>query len=350
MKIGKFTQTVWRRSVGKQLHKIPGPGGSVPHPFEACAKLQTGGEDPAVWADASAEGGVSCARYAVLRAAGELASQGISADTVSIRLMLPPDTEEEELQRIAASADELCVQMDLRIASFQGEVTAAVCCPAAYAAAGGTKRRGRTGEKNTGGGKTDPQTEREILLCGCAGLEGTLRILELAEEELSARFVPAFLEQTEELKNRLVIPDRLLDVTDRILLPGAAEAVRQVGSGGILAALWELAELLDTGFEIDLSAVPLRQETVEICEFYRLNPYQLTSAGSFLIVSRQAGALIRELEKEGIRAGRLGVARAQNARVITSGDETRYLDRPAPDELSRWMAERRRTGSFGQNI
>ena len=31
----------------------------------------------------------------------------------------------------------------------------------------------------------------------------------------------------------------------------------------------------------------------------------------------------------------------QNARTLVNGEETRYLDRPAPDELSRWWKERK---------
>ena len=50
--------------------------------------------------------------------------------------------------------------------------------------------------------------------------------------------------------------------------------------------------------------------------------------------------MIEILEKAGARAGRLGVTKAQNARVITSGEEIRYLDRPAPDELALWQAGR----------
>ena len=89
-----------------------------------------------------------------------------------------------------------------------------------------------------------------------------------------------------------------------------------------------------------MGLIALRQETVEICEYFRLNPYQMTSSGSFLLAADHAEEVIAVLEGAGARAGRLGVARAQNARVITSGEEVRYLDRPAPDELMRWQGIR----------
>ena len=174
---------------------------------------------------------------------------------------------------------------------------------------------------------------QELLLCGYAGLEGTLRILDESEEELGTRFVPAFLEKAKLLREKLILPDQILSVKEQV------SDIRQIGSGGILAALWELGEELQTGFDIDFSKIALKQETVEICEFYQLNPYLMTSAGSFLLVTGQSEEVIAYLAEQGISAVRLGCMKDQNARVIKNGEETRYLDRPAADELARWWKE-----------
>lgn len=57
-------------------------------------------------------------------------------------------------------------------------------------------------------------------------------------------------------------------------MPEAATAVKSgvgamhdVTEGGIFGALWEMAEASGVGLEIDLKKIPLRQETVEVCEF-----------------------------------------------------------------------------------
>ena len=174
---------------------------------------------------------------------------------------------------------------------------------------------------------------QELLLCGYAGLEGTLHILDESEEELGTRFVPAFLEKAKLLREKLVLPDQIRSVKEQV------SDIRQIGSGGILAALWELGEELQTGFDIDFSKIALKQETVEICEFYQLNPYLMTSAGSFLLVTGQSEEVIACLAEQGVSAVRLGCMKDQNARVIKNGEETRYLDRPAADELARWWKE-----------
>ena len=66
-----------------------------------------------------------------------------------------------------------------------------------------------------------------------------------------------------------------------------------------MAALWEMAEEEKIGFEIAMGSISLKQETVEICEYYRLNPYQLTSAGSYLILTDEADQVIEVLEGGG---------------------------------------------------
>ena len=89
--------------------------------------------------------------------------------------------------------------------------------------------------------------------------------------------------------------------------------------------------------EIEMSRIAVQQETVEVCEYYRLNPYQMTSAGSVLITTNQADELIACLEANGARAGKLGITTGTPARVILGQSEKRYLDRPAPDEFAVWQ-------------
>ena len=49
--------------------------------------------------------------------------------------------------------------------------------------------------------------------------------------------------------------------------------------------LWEVAEGANVGLEADLKKIPIRQETVEICEVFHLNPYHIMSSGSVLAVT-----------------------------------------------------------------
>ncbi len=311
MKIGKISPTIWNRSVKKKVHI----GQTDDGVFRA---------DTVVCGDHAGLG-----YYAVLGAVGELASHKVTAKGVSVNILFPEKMEEAALAALCEEIQKGCEDVGVILTALSAEGTAVVKSPVIYASAGGKA------EEITDKREERSYGDRELVLCGYAGLEGSLRILEEAEEELSLRFVNTFLAQAKQLRNRLVVPKQILAAAD-----GSNTVIRQIGSGGILAELWRLAEDEKIGFEIAMGAVLLKQETVEICEYYRLNPYQMTSAGSYLILTDEAERVIEVLEKAGARAVRLGVAKAQNARVITSRDEIRYLDRPAPDELARWQKEK----------
>ena len=98
-------------------------------------------------------------------------------------------------------------------------------------------------------------------------------------------------------------------------------------------ALWELAESSGVGLEIDLKKIPVKQETIEVCEFFGINPYELVSSGCMLMTSSDGNMLVRELEKDGIHAVVIGKAVDGNERVLLNEEERRFLEPPKTDEL-----------------
>ena len=90
-----------------------------------------------------------------------------------------------------------------------------------------------------------------------------------------------------------------------------------------MAALWEMAEEEKIGFEIAMGSISLKQETVEICEYYRLNPYQLTSAGSYLILTDEADQVI-EVHSAG-NGNKTVYLSADGERPFCCGRETAWL-------------------------
>ena len=112
-----------------------------------------------------------------------------------------------------------------------------------------------------------------------------------------------------------------------------AHAMHDVTEGGIFGAFWEMAEASGIGLEIDLKQIPVRQESIEICEFFGLNPYELISSGSMLIAAPDGYQMVRELKKAGIPAVVVGKATAGNDRILINGEERRFLEPPKQDEL-----------------
>lgn len=348
MKAGKLPQAVWMRSVQKQLNLDGNHFLLKPSKEEMCTAMQVPLGRIALTASAFASGNAkTIGIYAAAKAVNDLAARGAEPAGIAVQMILPLKMEEEKLQEVVSHMEQLCRKLQLQIAGIQVENSPAVSQILVQVTALGTV------EEELFICPANAKPGQDIVLCGCIGLEGMLRILDECEEELGKCFAPGFLRQMRALEGELIQIDAIRSAWKYIELPQKADdfgtgrlssnritAMQQIGSGGIFGALWELAEASDIGFEVDLKKMSIRQETVEICEYYHLNPYQMTSTGAVLMIADHGERLVQTLREGGARASMLGVTTAGNARVITSEGEKRFLDRPAPDELMRWWEER----------
>ena len=325
MRTGRFTEVVWKKNIGKVLH--------IDREAQPVFSMHTS----AMTARSCVSGSsVTALRSAVFSALNDLAVRGYRAQEVELYILLPPGAEEMFLRAMAEETAEICETAGIGQIIMDGELNPVVRLPVIFVEAVGeavfdktaepsaNQAEEKAGTKESGAGQT-------ILLLGSAGLDGALQLLDEKRGELSKRFVPTFLKQAEALERELYAAPWI-----ELARATGAGAMRQIKGGGILAALWELAEEAKLGFEIEMSGIGIAQETVEICEYFRLNPYQMSSVGSVLMLTRNPDRLLAALRGAGARAGKLGITTEARARVILGQSERRYLDRPAPDELLLW--------------
>lgn len=104
-----------------------------------------------------------------------------------------------------------------------------------------------------------------------------------------------------------------------------------------MKTLWDLGEEAKSGFTVDILDIPIRQETVEICEFFHIDPYRLESKGTYLAVLEDAMSAKAALREIGVESEIIGRIESGNAKVILfdRDHETRYLDKPKPDEIKK---------------
>lgn len=331
MRPGNVPQTVWRRSVLKQLHTEEEEPLLKMSEAEMCTAVPLGPEKETVLltADACSCGNTVFTGYsAAAKAVNDLMTRGAEAQTVRVRIFLPVSAGEADVREMVREIRTLCDGLHISFGGIRIETIPALSQMMVQVTAVGTVKKSELLhlERVSAG--------QEIILCGSLALEGMQQILAECEDELGSRFVPAFLRQMKALKGELVQTEAIRAVRRHV------SAMQQIGSGGILAALWETAEAAQTGLRVDLSKMTICQETIEVCEFYRLNPYQMTSAGAILLFTNEGETVLEILQGCGARAVRLGSVTAENARVITGREETRFLDRPAPDELALWQEKR----------
>ena len=323
MKIGKVSQTVLKRSILKPLQFHRDEAIIEPTIEEMCYGIEVQADEQCIASSAV----LYCdekdlAVFALAQVVNDLATRGAKAVGASVHVMLPPLAYESRLRAMVEHAERAASAHNLQILCAKAEVSPVISKAVVYVNGMGVLKKGELLQSNMG------KPNQDIVLLKWIGLEGTFRAMREKEEALSKRFVPTFLNQIKNLEPQL-FSERELFIAKEF----GVSAMHQITSGGILAALWEMAESSNVGLEVDLKKMAIKQETVEVCEFCHLNPYQLTSAGSVLIFTDRGEALVSRFEEEGIQASVLGRTTVDTARVILGGEEKRFLDRPAPDEL-----------------
>ena len=168
----------------------------------------------------------------------------------------------------------------------------------------------------------------DIVATKWVGLEGTAILASEREEELRTRYAKPFIDNAKVFRQMMsIVPEAA------VATKSGASAMHDVSEGGIFGALWEFAVSSGVGLEIDLKKIPIRQETVEICEFFDLNPYKILSGGCLLIATEDGNGMVLELEKAGIEAVVIGKATDGNDRVLLNEDERRFLETTQTDEM-----------------
>lgn len=323
MKVGKISETILKRSIFKQIHTkrdevILGAGVG-----EDCAAMKLAPGEVFVISTDPITGTVKdVGMLAVQITANDLASSGAEPVGVMLTVLLPEEIEEEDIREMMRQAEEACARFHIQVMGGHTEVTKAVNQPVISVTGVGKVREDRL--VSTAGAKPG----QDILVTKWIGIEGTSIIAKEKEKELKGHFSESFVETAKGFDQYLsVLPE------SRIAVEHGVSAMHDVTEGGIYGALWEVAEASKVGLEIDLKAIPIRQETVEICEYFELNPYYLISSGCMLMASDGGHDLARKLQEAGIPAAVIGKAVEGKARRIWNGGEESYLERPKTDEL-----------------
>jgi hydrogenase maturation factor len=323
MKLGKVSQTVLKRSALKPLQFKREESLFEPSVEEMCYGIQCKEDEQMLMTSVVLYGDEKdLGVFALAQAMNDLATRGAKMVGADVHIMLPPHAYESRLKAMVEHLERAGSAHAVQILCAKAEVSPVVDKAVLHLNGVGVCKKDARIQSSMA------KPEQDIVLLKWIGLEGTFRIMREKEESLAQRFVPAFLSNIRTLESELFSADAM-----EIAKEYGVSAMHQITSGGILAALWELADASNIGLEVDLKKMSIRQETIEICEYCHLNPYQLTSAGSILLVVENGEQLVEKYAELGICASLLGKTTVDTARVILGGEEKRLLDKPGKDEL-----------------
>lgn len=329
MRPGKFSESVLKRSVLKQIKTKR----------EEVNRGAEVGEDCAFFSFDKKEGSLLTTApiivdefesigFQLTAIVNNVAAAGGDPVGVVVSAILPDKILESVVQRLSGEMERACHGLNLQIAGGNTVISKAVNKPILNVTV--------IGRKDTALHQNfhEYKDGQDILLTKYVGLGGTAVLSEKEQSKLKERLPLYIVENGIQLRNEIsVLPE------SRIAMEVGTSGMHDVSRGGIFSALWELAEKGNIGIEVDLRKIPVRQETIEICEVLGVNPYELYGAGALLIVSDKGNQILHELEKQQIPAAIIGKITRENSKVILNGEEVRYLDRPKNDAIEPWLRD-----------
>lgn len=323
MEIGKVPENVLKRSILNQIKTQRSEvlvGASV---GEDCAMLQLEPDEVFVMSTDPITGTTKeIGKWAVIISANDIASSGAEVIGVMVCALLPPKIREIRIREMMEEIQGVCSELNIQVIGGHTEITDAVNRPVLSITGVGKVKKDKM--IKTGGAKPGD----DIVITKWVGLEGTSIIAKEKEEELLSYFPTHLVKEAQDY-------DVMLPVLSEaaIAVKSDVSAMHDVTEGGIFGALWEMAESAGIGLTVDLKQIPIKQATVEISNYFDINPYKLMSSGSMLIATSQGHDLVRDLKAAGIEASVVGKFTDSNDKIVINGEETRYLEPPKADEL-----------------
>lgn len=325
MKSGKISEAVLKRSVIKAVNKQEKQNmtskaavGSDAGLF-ACEEM-TGVMAASCTTLAGAEQGM--AAVAVHRVCNSLAAAGGTPSAVTVQLMLPECAEETELKAYMQEIAAACETAAVALTQGHTQVSSFVTEPVISATAIGAAPVIMSLQEDVYGS--------DLVMTKDAGLAGAVLLANYYKENLHEKYTYAFLDKAALRAAEFSVLSEI-----KVLKSLGIQHMHDVAEGGVFGAVWELCERLSTGVELDLKKIPIRQETVEISEYFDINPYQLKGDGALLFLTQDSMAAIRALKEAGIPAAVIGRMTDSNDRILINEDETRFLEPNRVDEYEK---------------
>ncbi|MCQ2400345.1 MAG: hypothetical protein MJ059_00260 [Lachnospiraceae bacterium] len=91
-----------------------------------------------------------------------------------------------------------------------------------------------------------------------------------------------------------VLEEELSEAEPPALSPDVAPDFEDSADGGVFGAMWRILKRNRLGAEFSQRAIPVRQQTIEICEMFSIDPYRLESKGCRVWLVSDMGRFLKE--------------------------------------------------------
>jgi hydrogenase maturation factor len=259
--------------------------------------------------------------------ANDVATRGVQPRWFNSIILLPKNSTTELIEKICTQMDKAARQLKIAIIGGHCEVTSGIDHPIVTGCAIGVAENGKY--LTCSGARIGDK----IILTKGSGIEGTAILASDRRIELQIVFDEKLLRKAESFFERIsVVKDALI-----AFKIGGVSAMHDPTEGGVAGGLHELADAAKVGFNVYHEKIIVPEETQKICAYFNIDPLQLISSGSLLVIAKEekANEIIGSLSRNGVNASIIGeiIDSTLGRNLITKTGEKTELVRPLSDHL-----------------
>jgi len=325
MKIGKLTASQLKEVIFNNIKKKRKEFLNSPGIGDDCAAIDLGEKVCYISSDPITGAVSEIGKLAVNITCNDIATTGVEPMGIMVTILAPPSTSVEDLQNIMVDMESECTKLNIDILGGHTEITDAV-------------NKIIISVTGLGFGTKDHYEDKKeilegdvILLTKGTGIEGTAIIAYEKEEELKTILSQSEIDYGKSMMNLTSV------VKEGLLSSQLSKGMHDVTEGGILGALWEVAELSKLGVTIYRDQLNVSEVTDKICDHYEIDPLKLISSGSMLVVVsfKNKDILLDKLISNDIPAFEIGyfTKNINEKYIYDSNGQRSNISEPESDEL-----------------
>ena len=326
MKIGKLSNRDLQHLVLDRLPKSNRFVTSGPAVGQDCAAIRFGDGQVILSTDPITGASSDIGRLAVMVNVNDIAACGIRPTALLLTIIAPPDCTTDELGLVIDQAAATAEKMNVSIVGGHTEVSDAVNRMVISSTAIGFTYGNQIIRS------CDAIAGDTLIMTKTAGLEGTVILAadqaERLQEHLSAE---EFLEARELFDQISVLEEGSCGADLGV------HAMHDATEGGILGAVWEIAEASGVGCIVEADKIPVHPLTEKICRILELDALRLIASGSMIMATSDPEILVTELTVRGINSKIIGRLTENRDRILMLEGKELELPPPGSDELYKML-------------
>jgi len=293
---------------------------------EDCSAVDLGGEICVLSTDPITASGSNAGYLVVHINCNDAASAGAEPIGILLTALLPEHSTEDDLQAIINGAYKAADELGIEILGGHTEITEAVNKPVVS----GTvvaKTKNRRFVSSSGA-----KLGQDVIMTKWAAIEGTSIIANDYYEKLISSVSPEVLSEAKLLSSKISVVSEGVIAADF-----GATAMHDATEGGILGAVWEVAECSNVGVEVFADNIPVLECTKTISKAAGIDYLRLISSGTMIITSFNGEELVKLLKCNGINAAIIGKITASSKSVIYHGERKELLPQEKDEIYSAFL-------------